>query len=79
MYEPMDVASGARLAVTGAYPDLKANQNFLALQTSLDEFEERIQMARWYYNGTAGGSGVDLRHAPRPVDPDSGLTPMPAG
>lgn len=25
----------------------------LALQTSLDEFEQKIQMARWYHNGTA--------------------------
>lgn len=40
-------------ALAEAYPDLKANQNFLALQQSLVEVEDQIQMARRYYNGTA--------------------------
>lgn len=38
-------------AVAEAYPDLKANQNFLSLQTELAETENKIQMARRYYNG----------------------------
>ncbi len=37
-------------AVVENYPDLKANQNFLSLQTSLVEIEETIQSARRYYN-----------------------------
>ena len=37
-------------ALAEAYPDLKANQNFLALQNSLKEIEDQIQMARRYYN-----------------------------
>ncbi|MDD5680735.1 MAG: LemA family protein [Candidatus Omnitrophica bacterium] len=41
------------LALAEAYPDLKANQNFLALQQSLVEVEDQLQMARRYYNGTA--------------------------
>jgi LemA protein len=36
--------------VAEAYPDLKANQNFLALQTELAELEEDISFARDYYN-----------------------------
>ena len=40
------------LAVAEGYPDLKANQNFLALQTELADIEDQIQMARRYYNGT---------------------------
>lgn len=34
-----------------AYPDLKANQNFLALQQELANTEDRIQAARRFYNG----------------------------
>ncbi len=37
-------------AVTEAYPDLKANQNFLGLQEELTETEDRIVVARQYYN-----------------------------
>lgn len=33
------------------YPDLKANQNFLALQQELTNSEDRIQRARRFYNG----------------------------
>jgi LemA protein len=39
-------------AVAESYPDLKANQNFLGLQTQLAEIEETIQRARRYYNGS---------------------------
>jgi LemA protein len=38
------------LAVSEAYPDLQANQNFLALQTELAKLEEDISFARDYYN-----------------------------
>jgi LemA protein len=39
------------LAVAENYPDLKANQNFLALQAELAETENKIMMARRYFNG----------------------------
>lgn len=39
------------LALAEAYPDLKANQNFLDLSTQLQEVEEDIANARKYYNG----------------------------
>ncbi len=38
------------LAVAEAYPDLKANQNFLALQHSLTDVENEIQQARSEFN-----------------------------
>jgi LemA protein len=38
-------------AVSEAYPDLKANQNFLDLQTQLTDTEDKIQAARRFYNG----------------------------
>jgi LemA protein len=37
-------------AVSESYPDLKANQNFLALQQELAETEDRTAYARQYYN-----------------------------
>jgi LemA protein len=40
-------------AVAESYPDLKANQNFLALQEELATTENKIGFARQYYNDTA--------------------------
>lgn len=38
-------------AVAEAYPDLKANQNFLELQRELTDTEDKIQASRRFYNG----------------------------
>jgi LemA protein len=38
------------LAVAESYPDLKANQNFLALQEELVSTENKISFARQFYN-----------------------------
>ena len=35
-----------------AYPDIKANQNFLSLQNDLNKIEDDIKNSRKYYNGT---------------------------
>jgi LemA protein len=40
-------------AVAEAYPDLKANQNFLALQEELTNTENKIGFARQFYNDAA--------------------------
>ncbi|WP_208027782.1 LemA family protein [Rhabdothermincola sediminis] len=51
--EAENVLTGALkslFAVSEAYPDLKANQNFLALQEELTGTEGRIAYARQYYN-----------------------------
>jgi len=42
-------------ALSEAYPDLKANQNFLALQEELSSTEGRIAYARQYYNDSVLG------------------------
>jgi len=39
-------------AVAEAYPDLKANENFLELQRELADTENKIQASRRFYNGT---------------------------
>ena len=39
-------------AVAEAYPELKANQNFLSLQDDLQDTEDKISYARTYYNAS---------------------------
>ena len=47
---PLVAALGKLFAVAEDYPDLKANQNFLALQRELTNTEDRLQTARRFYN-----------------------------
>ncbi|MBR7042240.1 MAG: LemA family protein [Bacilli bacterium] len=42
-------------ALAEAYPDLKANENFLQLQTDLKDTEDKITYARQFYNDSAMG------------------------
>lgn len=42
---------GRMIAVAEDYPELKANENFLDLQRQLAETEDKIEMARRFYNG----------------------------
>jgi len=46
----LGAALGRLLAVVENYPDLKANQNFLALQEELTSTENKISFSRQYYN-----------------------------
>ena len=39
-------------ALSEAYPDLKANQNFMSLQSDLKDTEDKIASARQFYNDT---------------------------
>src|SRR5580765_3792671 len=45
-------ATGRLIAVAEAYPELKASENFLALQEELTDTEDKIAAARRYYNAT---------------------------
>jgi LemA protein len=47
---PLVAALRQLFAVVENYPDLKANQNFLALQSELTNTEDRLQTARRFYN-----------------------------
>jgi LemA protein len=47
-------------AVAEAYPDLKANQNFLSLQTELSDTENKIQAARRFYNGNVRDLNIGI-------------------
>jgi LemA protein len=51
-------------AVSEAYPDLKANTNFLELQRELSDTENKIQAARRFYNGTVQSLNTGLEQFP---------------
>lgn len=51
-------------AVAEAYPDLKANQNFLELQRELSDTENKIQAARRFYNGNVMDLNTALQSFP---------------
>ena len=51
-------------ALSEAYPDLKANQNFLALQEELTATEGRVAYARQFYNDTVLGYNNKLQAFP---------------
>lgn len=52
------------LAVAESYPDLKANQNFLELQRTLQEIESDLGNARRYYNATVRDYNTSIAQFP---------------
>ncbi len=57
-------ALGRLMAVAEAYPDLKASQNFMDFQKSLQEIEDEIQLSRRYYNGAVRNMNVAVESFP---------------
>lgn len=71
--EPMSRASaesalqrpvGRLIALAEDYPDLKASDNFLDLQNELSETEDKIEMARRFYNGAVRGLNTKVESVP---------------
>ena len=61
-------ALGRLLAISENYPDLKSNQNFLALQSQLEGTENRITVARRDYIEAVRAYNTALAHLPdRPL------------
>lgn len=60
-------ALGRLLAVAEAYPDLKANENFKALQEQLEGTENRITVARNAFNDSAKAYNVAVRRFPNNI------------
>lgn len=58
-------ALGRLLMITENYPDLKANQNFLELQSQLEGTENRIQVERSRYNEEAQTYNTMIRRFPK--------------
>ena len=54
-------------AVTEAYPDLKANENYRALQVELEGSENRIAVARKDYNDAAKAYNSSVRRFPKNI------------
>lgn len=62
-----NILSGALkslFALSEAYPDLKANQNFSDLQAELSELEHIIQNARRFYNGSVKEMNTKVQQFP---------------
>ena len=51
-------------ALAEAYPDLKANQNFLVLQNELSDTENKIQAARRFYNSNVRDLNTGIQSFP---------------
>lgn len=60
-------ALGKLLAVTEAYPELKANENFLDLQKQLEGTENRITISRENYNKSVEGYNLTVRSFPKNI------------
>jgi LemA protein len=57
-------ALGRLMAVAEAYPDLKANQNFLQLQGELADLENKIAAARRFFNNAVGEYNASIQRFP---------------
>lgn len=51
-------------ALAEAYPELKANQNFIELQAELSKIEEQIQLSRRYYNAVVRDLNTKIESVP---------------
>jgi LemA protein len=76
---------GRLMATVEAYPDLKSNQNFLALQSQLEGTENRINVARRDYNEAVREYNTTIRtfpdiigakiiHGAKPMEPFAATT-----
>jgi LemA protein len=63
----LSAAIGRLVAVGEAYPDLKANQGFVALQAQLAETEDRIAAGRRFYNGNVRAYNTRIETIPSSI------------
>lgn len=60
----LGAALGKLIAVAEAYPDLKASANFMEFQEALEETEDKLQLARRYYNGSVRNFNTQVEQFP---------------
>ena len=60
----MQSALGKIFAIVEAYPELKANENFVKLQSQLQDVEDKIQAARRFYNAGAKELNTKIKTFP---------------
>lgn len=65
--QELSSALGRLIAVSENYPDLKANQNFLSLQSQLEGTENRISVERQRYNEAVKEYNVSVRRFPNSI------------
>ncbi|MGL5829034.1 MAG: LemA family protein [Angustibacter sp.] len=63
----LSAALGRLFAVAEAYPELKANQNFLELQRELTATEDRVAAARRFYNANVRAFNTKIQSVPTNV------------
>jgi LemA protein len=69
-------ALGKMFALAEAYPDLKASNNFIQLQTELSSIEDKVAAARRFYNSSVGDYNTAIQQFPASVIAgSSGFTP----
>jgi LemA protein len=62
--EGLSGSLGKLFALAEAYPDLKANENFLELQREIRDTEDKIQASRRFYNGTVRDLNTSVQQFP---------------
>lgn len=73
----LDSALGRLLAISENYPDLKASEQFIALQDELAGTENRIAVARQYYNEKLNTYNTTVQRFPTSIVAEmSGYYPM---
>ncbi|MDX1657410.1 MAG: LemA family protein [Nitriliruptorales bacterium] len=60
----LDAALGRLFALAEDYPELRASENFLALQRELAEIEEELSFARRYYNSVVENHNTGIEQFP---------------
>ena len=60
----LSTALGRLMVVSEQYPQLKSNENFLALQSELSDTENKIQAARRFYNGNVRDLNIKIESFP---------------
>ena len=63
----LGAALGKLLAITENYPELKANENFLSLQSQLEGTENRIAVERKKFNEAARSYNTEIRQFPKNI------------
>lgn len=63
----MNSAIGRLLVTVEAYPELKANQNFISLQAELKDAEEKIRYSRQFYNDTTMKYNTNIALFPKNI------------
>lgn len=60
-------ALGKVFALAEAYPDLKASQNFVQLQTELSSIEDKVAASRRFYNSSVGDYNTAIQQFPASI------------